>query len=103
MKGAPNPSRRRARPKVVKLKPPKGDGAMADTMLFLLERVRLGKVKSYSICLIVERADGSSSSIESATADGDSLRELQLLGVMRGAEHALFRRREERLTQESSV
>lgn len=91
------PKRKRPRPKLVKLKPPQGDGSMADTLLFLLQHVRRGKIKAFSICLIGEREDGTEFSIESAGADGDSRMELQLLGVMRGAEHGLFRRREERL------
>lgn len=69
---------------------------MADTLLWLLTRVRQGKVKAFSICLIVEREDGSVSTVESASADGDSTYELQLLGAMRGAEQGLFMRRAER-------
>ncbi len=91
---------KRPRPKVVRLKVPQGDGAMADTLLFLLGYVRVGKIKAFSICLIGEREDGSEFSIESSTADGDSQKELQLLGIMRGAENGLFRRREERMAQD---
>ncbi len=84
------------RPKLVRLKPPRGDGAMADTLLWLLRYVREGKIKAFSICLIGERADGSEFTIESASADGNDQLELQLLGAMRGAEMGLFTRRSER-------
>lgn len=87
---------RRPRPKLVKLKPPVGDGVMADTLLYLLDNVRQGKIRAFSICLIGEREDGSEFTIESATADGNERLELQLLGAMRGAEQGLFQRREER-------
>lgn len=93
------PSRK---PKLVKLKPPEGDGAMADTLLFLLRYVRTGKVKAFSICLIGEREDGTEFSIETATADGDNRAELQLLGCMRAAENGLFVRRESRLAEEET-
>ena len=86
----------RPKPKLVRLKTPKGDGPMADTLLFLLERVRQGKVKAFSICVIGENREGLDYSVESATAEGDDTYELQLLGVMRGAENGLFKRREER-------
>ena len=88
--------KRQKRPKLVRLKAPIGDKAMADTLIFLLERVREGKVKAFSICLIIERQDGTECSLESATADGSDMYELQLLGCMRGAEQGLFKRREER-------
>jgi hypothetical protein len=91
----------RSRPKLVKLKVPKGDGPMADTLLFLLERVRRGRVKAFSICLIVHGKDGEETSIESATADGDDRAELQLLGIMRVAEHGLWMRRQARKDAES--
>lgn len=94
------PKKRRTRPKLVKLKPPRGDGTMADTLLFLLEHVRKGKVKAFSICLVIEKADGSRTSIESASGGDDGGFELELLGCMRGAEHGLFRRREERIKRE---
>lgn len=94
------PKKRRTRPKVVRLKLPKGDGPMADTLLFLLNYVRSGKIKAYSICIVGERTDGTGFSIESATADGDPVRELELLGCMRHAEHGLIQRREERLERE---
>lgn len=84
---------RRPRPKIFRFKVPVGDGVMADTLIYLLGHVRAGKVKAFSICLIGEREDGSQFSIESATAEGDARLELQLLGCMRGAEHALFTRR----------
>jgi hypothetical protein len=96
------PKRGRSRPKLVKLKPPKGDGQMADTLLFLLEHVRAAKVKAFSICLIVERSDGTEISIESASGGEDGRYELQLLGAMRGAEHGLFNRRAARLERESA-
>ena len=51
--------KRQKRPKLVRLKAPIGDKAMADTLIFLLERVREGKVKAFSICLIIERQDGT--------------------------------------------
>lgn len=86
----------RAQPKLVKLKQPAGDAVMAETLLFLLDRVRSGKIKAFSICIIGERADGTEFSVESATAEGDDQLELQLLGVMRGAEQGLFRRRDDR-------
>lgn len=69
---------------------------MADTLLFLLEHVRSGKVKAFSICLIVEREDGFQMPIESATAEGDDVLELTLLGIMRGAEQGLWDRRNRR-------
>lgn len=87
---------RRSRPKLVKLKPPVGDAQMAKTLLFLLETARQGKVKALSICLIVQRPDGTERSVESASANGDDDYELKLLGVMRGAENGLFKRRDER-------
>jgi hypothetical protein len=87
---------RKPRPKLVRLKQPKGDGQMADTLLWLLSRVRAGKIKAFSICLIGEHEDGSEFSLESATAEGDTMYELQLLGCMRAAEQGLFKRREER-------
>lgn len=88
---------RRPRPKLVRLKLAAGDTQMAETLLFLLDRVRQGKIKAFSICLIGEREDGTQFSVESAAADGDDVFELQLLGVMRGAEQGLFKRRDERL------
>lgn len=94
--------RRRARPRIVKLKQPKGDGQMAHTLLFLLDYVRQGRIKAFSICLIGERADGTEFSIESAGADGNNRLELQLLGCMRAAENGLFKRREERLASEEA-
>lgn len=87
---------RRPRPKLVRLKPPVRESQMADTLLMLLDRVREGRVVAFSICLIIDNDDGTQSSIESAGADGNDQLELQLLGIMRGAEQGLFRRREER-------
>lgn len=91
---------RRPRPRLVKLAPPVGDEQMANTLLFLLEHVRSGKIHAFSICLIGERPDGVKFSIESATADGDALAELHLLGIMRMAEHNLVMRRQERIDGE---
>lgn len=90
---------RRAKPKLVKLKPPIGDTQMCDTLLFLLRYVRQGRIKAFCICLIGQRPDGTEFSIESASADGDNRAELQLLGVMRAAEQGLFMRREERRSE----
>ncbi len=92
---------RRPRPKLIRLKAPLGDTIMAETLLMLLSSVRGGRLKAFSICLIIENQDGSESSIESASADGDGQKELQLLGIMRGAEHKLFERRARRLEAES--
>ncbi len=77
---------RRRNLKVVPIKKPIGDPVMVDTLVFLLDHVRNGKICAMSICLIGEREDGSEFSIESATAEGDDRNELQLLGLMRGAE-----------------
>lgn len=87
---------RRPKPRLVRLKFAEGDGPMAETLLFLLDRVRNGKIKAFSICLIGLRGDDTEFSLESATADGDDQMELQLLGCMRAAEAGLFRRREAR-------
>lgn len=87
---------RRPRPKIVKLPKPVVDSQMTDTLIFLLERAREGHIHGFSICLIGERPDGTEFSIESAGADGDDRMELQLLGVMRGAEEGLLMRRRER-------
>lgn len=71
---------------------------MANTLLFLLEHVRAGKVKAFSMCLVVEHPNGDKT-VESACADGDNHYEMQLLGAMRSAENNLFKRREERLSR----
>lgn len=86
----------RKRPKVVKLPKPVVDSQMTDTLIFLLEHARAGRIHAFSVCLIGEREDGTEFSIESAGADGDDRMELQLLGVMRGAEEGLMLRRRER-------
>lgn len=91
---------RRARPKIVRLPKPVVDSQMTDTLIFLLEHARAGRIYGFSICLIGERRDGSAFSIESAGADGDGRTELELLGVMRGAEEGLLRRRRERLEED---
>jgi hypothetical protein len=90
---------RRAKPKLVRLKAPE-PSIMADTLVFLLERVRTGKIKAFSICVIAENAEGAELSIETAGADGDSHREIQLLGCMRMAEHNLIARRKTRQATE---
>ncbi len=83
--------------KIVEIKPAIGDRDMVATLVFLLEHARKGKISAMSICLIGEREDGSEFSIESATANDNSRSELQLLGLMRGAEQGLWKRREDRL------
>lgn len=91
---------RRFRGKLVKLKTPAADTQMCDTLLLLLQSARDGQIQGFSICLIGTHSDGTEFSIESACADGDGFRELQLLGTMRMAEEGLLRRRRERLGQE---
>lgn len=90
------------RPRLVKLKPPQGDEDMADMLLWLLGFVRAGRVKAYSVCLVVEDEKGAVEVVEHASADADPFNELAILGAMRVAEHGLMARRREREEAEES-
>lgn len=84
---------RRPRPRIVKLKAPQGDTQLADTLLFMLSRVRQGRLKAISISMILIDSDGYEQTVEMAGADGDDGYEIQLLGCMRAAENGLLNRR----------
>jgi hypothetical protein len=85
---------RRQRPKLVRLKAPRGDADMAERLLWILGQVRRGRVKGYCVVLITDEDGGCT--IEHASADDDEWVEVQLLGAMRLAESGLIERRQER-------
>ena len=85
---------RRPRPKVVRLKAPDGDEAMARTLLWMLKHVRSGKIKGFCLVGIVEGEAGRTT-FAGSSADGDRGVELELLGAMRMEEHNLIMRRRE--------
>lgn len=91
---------RRPRPKLVKLKPPAGDTAMADTLLYLLGHIRTGRVKAFSLSVVYEKPNGLESVVEGSTGGEDDACEMMLLGAMRMAEHGLVERRRKRKASE---
>lgn len=83
------------RPKLIRLPQPAGDAQMAEHLLWLLGLVRSGKVKGYSVCLLIESPDGKVTLAEHAAAD-DPDYEATLLGAMSIAHDGLLQRRRQR-------
>jgi hypothetical protein len=75
--------------KVVKLKKPKGDPHLIDTLVRALNSARAGKLKCASICLIADRSPTSIQLFCGSSADGFT-DTMVLVGLLERAKNGLL-------------
>lgn len=78
----------RSRPRVVRLRKPKipDDSQFIETLVWVLDRARQGKIRAYAALFTVEREDGTSFSVETACVRPDEYAKDNALTLLGGVE-----------------